>query len=228
MSRANLITRTTAARGPPWRLRLCRRQRRADTPSTRQLRDLRGEPQRTVPCRAVPRRTLNVLTGLPHPPDGTGSKTRPTKAANRPTDSHQPAQTYSSTLTGRTLRVDCSSLTWHAAGLGLGLASHVGVIQSPRTLFQWTAPPWTVPLRTSPYTVGLGSELEVKVEGKCSRGLCHRGRHAKIFGWAVSAAYDRRYTNEHTLQANYWCGQMHCSPPNQNLTYNILLKQFPK
>jgi len=25
--------------------------------------------------------------------------------------------------------------------------------------------------------------------------LEHRGRHAKIFGWAKSAAYDRRYTN---------------------------------
>jgi len=24
----------------------------------------------------------------------------------------------------------------------------------------------------------------------------HRGRHAKIFGWAKSAAYDRRYTSD--------------------------------
>jgi len=24
----------------------------------------------------------------------------------------------------------------------------------------------------------------------------HRGRHTKIFGWAKSAAYDRRYTSE--------------------------------
>ena len=26
-------------------------------------------------------------------------------------------------------------------------------------------------------------------------GILHRGRHAKMFGWAKSAAYDRRYTS---------------------------------
>jgi len=33
---------------------------------------------------------------------------------------------------------------------------------------------------------------KAKMSSKCT----HRGRHAKICGWAKSAAYDRRYTSD--------------------------------
>jgi len=60
----------------------------------------------------------------------------------------------------------------------------------------------------------------------CARVRAHRGRHAKIFGWAKSAAYDRRYTNEHTGQLLVVPNALW--PTQPKFTYVIILKQFPK